>query len=955
MSLNLLSLDYSPKQNKSEVWIVLINNLRVDEIDQLKYQIVNKNKIPSSQLCTKKADFVIAHNFWWYDGGNLPCVTHQPSKVIDTLFLNAFFDFDKPYHHLDKSVANDPIEDAQNAWRLLKWILKKILTNGDQDLLNLIYSLTASNPLFEGFWQLILKIPNFPKPTKLQSADIQLYLKELFDIGLNVKNLSLNQKVGLAYAILFKKYNKPVLPSLFFEWEEDSQMIKNFKSEVKTFLNTRFKWLTSKYEQNQKNEAKANIKYYLKKYFNFDQFKSSLQDEGIRYALESKNFVTLLATWWGKSLIYQLPAMIIWDEMNYLTVVISPLKALINDHYNSLKKRRDGVDILTGDISPIEEIKVKERIKSGQTKLLLTSPEKLRSESFLHLLAWRYVDRFVIDEAHTLVHWGKEFRFDYFFVKDFLQDLQKEGLNNQINLTLLSATVPQKMLDEIKWYFGEREIKVLIWDNILKENIIPQIVEIEWDSSEAGFKKLKEILQQQKYNKVVVFVREKETAEKLKAYLENNFEVGFYHASVKTETKKEIEDKFKKWEIKIIIATKAFGMGVDIKDIDLVVHFNLPQSVEDYIQEIGRAGRGGQQAKNILFVNQEDISKSQKLVDKYKVYPHNLKRFIDSLTKEVKWKKLPKTILLSQTKIKKIAWLEGEKDLKTKIDFVIWFWEYIGVLKRRYNKVFVLANKIGEINFKDLSLVFEKIEKEVENQKWQQIMKWILKHMADSYKSLDLLNIDDVKLGLWWEIDKDIITKITDEEFKRIISNLQQLNFLIKIEKDADMVGMVDLEKLKEIKPKKRKQLLEVFKYFVKNQPAPKFYTSDGRIQKKIIISVGRLQKAVLDYYQNNERLDLKAITNQAIIDFLFDLQKQWIIEVTHSIQAFFTRYQLVISSSQILEEEISLDQIKQRLDKLNEAKKAQFEQMQEVIDILKNGNISQYRQFLKKAFEISK
>ena len=251
-----------------------------------------------------------------------------------------------------------------------------------------------------------------------------------------IKSYLENKKfLEIAYLIIFLEKGKINLANFI------SKNNIEFRVKLKNLLSDIFPILSEEFSQ-RKN-------FYLKEFSNFDNFRWEVQSLWVDFSLKQKNFLSILSTWWWKSLIYQLPAYVTWKYLWDLTLVITPLKALIKDQIDWLQNKWfNFVEKFSWEQSSLEKDIIKTRIKSGETKILFLTPESLRSESVLDLLKNRFVSRIVVDEAHTLILWWQEFRPDYFFIKYFLKDLEKVWLNKNISLTLLTATAT---IDVEKW------------------------------------------------------------------------------------------------------------------------------------------------------------------------------------------------------------------------------------------------------------------------------------------------------------------------------------------------------------------------------------------------------------------------------------------------------------------------------------------------------------------------
>ena len=328
----------------------------------------------------------------------------------------------------------------------------------------------------------------------------------------------------------------------------------------------------------------------LKKYWNFDEFRTP-QKEIIEAVLAQKDSIVLLPTGGGKSICFQIPAIL----QNGICLVISPLIALMQDQVKQLKNRGIKAHLIPSGFSHDEIVTLFDNLKFGKAKFLYISPERLQSSLIQQKITELNINLIAIDEAHCISEWGHDFRPAYRTISEL------KNLFPETPFIALTATATQKVLTDIAENL-QLNAPQIFTKSFFRENLAYQIFICE--------DKLSRLLQIfKKTNKPsIVYVNSRKKTEEISNFLNaNGFNSSFYHGKLSSENK---EIAFQNWmaeKTPIIVATNAFGMGIDKPNVGLVVHLNLPNSIENYIQEAGRIGRNGEKSFAVTLYNKDDI------------------------------------------------------------------------------------------------------------------------------------------------------------------------------------------------------------------------------------------------------------------------------------------------------------------------------------------------------------
>lgn len=332
---------------------------------------------------------------------------------------------------------------------------------------------------------------------------------------------------------------------------------------------------------------KMRLSQILKSNFGFDQF-LPLQEQIVRYVLTGKDALVLMPTGGGKSMCYQLPALV----FEGVTLVISPLISLMKDQVDGLKANGVPAECENSSLTNQEIYRIKSDLRGGKIKLLYVAPERLATEGFRNFLKTLKISAIAVDEAHCISQWGHDFRPDYLNLKILREDFPSVGV------IALTATATPRVRQDIIKHFPLKFPQVFI-SSFDRPNL-----QYEIRPRDNAFEDLVELLTDPrcKDRSVIIYCYSRQDTESLAYELcRRGFKTEAYHAGLDPNDRHEIQDRFVRDETLIITATIAFGMGVDKPDIRMVVHYALPGSVEGYYQETGCAGRGGFPTHSISF------------------------------------------------------------------------------------------------------------------------------------------------------------------------------------------------------------------------------------------------------------------------------------------------------------------------------------------------------------------
>ena len=659
-------------------------------------------------------DYICGHNIIHHDAKYLFADEPCHWQLVDTLYLSPLLFPERPYHHLvkdDKLVSeqmNNPVNDCEKAKDLLldESTCWHSLPEGKR---RMFASLLKDKVEFKGFLSLM----------KAEYAEDNLaeLIGKLYE-GKICRHASLDLIIEqypceLSYALALidtTDYRSVTPPWVLHNYPEVEYIVKLLR-------HTRCK------EGCPYCNAQLNIHHHLKAFFGYDQFRTyegePLQERAAQAAVDGKSLLAIFPTGGGKSLTFQLPALMEGRTQHGLTVVISPLQSLMKDQVDNLAEKgiTDAVTI-NGLLDPITRALAIQRVQNGEASLLYIAPEMLRSKTIEKILMARHVVRFVIDEAHCFSSWGQDFRVDYLYIGKFIQEYQqKKRCKYAIPVSCFTATAKQKVVQDICDYFKQTlNLDLELFASAAsRTNLRYSVLHTETD--EEKYVILRKLIAGSDCPTIVYASRTKRTQEIATKLTRDGYKALPFNGKMDADEKVANQDAFMNDEVRIIVATSAFGMGVDKKDIGLVVHYDISDSLENYVQEAGRAGRDpGLNARCYVLYNDRDLDKHFILLNQSKLSISEIQQVwkaIKDLTKQ------RRKLYCSALEIARQAgWDDSVSDIETRVRTALAALEQSGYLTRGNNVPHVYATGITVKDMEEArqrlsaSLLFDNEEKE---------------------------------------------------------------------------------------------------------------------------------------------------------------------------------------------------------------------------------------------------
>ena len=463
----------------------------------------------------------------------------------------------------------------------------------------------------------------------------------------------------------------------------------------------------------------------LTRWFGFPDFRPEPKDDAgrpmqlsiVEAAMAGEHLLAILPTGTGKSLCYQIPALSRYDKTGALTMVISPLVALMTDQVTGLKER--GIDscvTINGLLSMPERAAALDQVRLGDAGILIISPEQLRSVSVRRSLEQREIGAWVLDEAHCLSKWGHDFRPDYRYVGRFIRE--RAGEQQVPSILCLTATAKPDVKDDIENYFQkELGIQLRVFDGGAQRTNLEFFVEKTSgaEKSTRVHQILSTDLPEDETGGAIVYCATRRNTEELADFLQaKEMKASYFHAKLPSEAKKEIQQSFIRGQLRVITATNAFGMGIDKPDVRLVIHADIPDSLENYLQEAGRAGRDQKSAHCVLLYTPDDVDRQFGMSAHSRLTRREIRGILRALRKLDRKKRLEGTLVATSGEIL------GEDDDKaferdsatddTRARIALAWLEEAGLLTQEENRVQVFPSSLLVSSVKEVHAKLNKIQ-----------------------------------------------------------------------------------------------------------------------------------------------------------------------------------------------------------------------------------------------------
>jgi ATP-dependent DNA helicase RecQ len=642
--------------------------------------------------------FLCGHNILRHDikyiGKALAEAGTETANIIDTLFLSPLLFPSKPYHALMKDDklqsddTNNPLNDSIKA-RDLFYDEIAHFNQTDESLKQIFCLLLKDKPEFQAFFRFIGYSSEDTDPETLIRRKFANEICEQADLTGIIER----QPVELAYCLsLINSFiYHPELRSVTPPW-----VLKNYPEVEQIMFRLRNRPCISGCSYC--NKA-LDIHRGLKRLFGFDSYRTfggePLQEKAVKAALDNKSLLAVFPTGGGKSLAFQVPALMSGDNAQGLTVVISPLQSLMKDQVDNLEKA--GITravTINGLLDPIERAKSFERVEDGSASLLYIAPESLRSRTLERLLLGRKIVRFVVDEAHCLSSWGQDFRVDYLYIAEFIRSIQeKKNLPEGIPVSCFTATAKPQVIDDICKYFSEKlSLDLVVFDSKVSRTNLQYKV-FEKGNEEEKYQALRGLIEERNCPAIIYVSRTRKAYQLAERLTRDGLNAKPYHGRMDVKEKTANQEAFIAGDVSVMVATSAFGMGVDKKDVGMVVHYEISDSLENYIQEAGRAGRDENiVADCFVLYNEEDLNKHFIMLNQTKLSIKEIQQVWKAIKDITRFRS---TVSNSALEIaRKAGWDDNVYEIETRVTTAIAALEDAGYLKRGQNMPRIFANSI---------------------------------------------------------------------------------------------------------------------------------------------------------------------------------------------------------------------------------------------------------------------
>ncbi|TVQ99466.1 MAG: RecQ family ATP-dependent DNA helicase [Desulfovibrionales bacterium] len=663
--------------------------------------------------------FLLGHNILEHDlpwlREHFPAASILKLPALDTLHLSPLAFPRNPYHHLVKDyklvkvAVNDPVQDCLQAERVFLDEIEALRRLPLEQLLFYGSVLARSFPA-SGFGEFFSLLASMPLPDR--QGNESYWNGRLAGLACVTSGSQVfrdlweppGQSCCLGYILAWLEVagGNSVLPA--WVWKNQAAvpaMLRSLRETPCTDPDCRY------------CRTAFDSKAQLRRYFGYDDYlpikgeNPPLQKLVVETLIRGHDCLAVLPTGAGKSLCYQLPGLMKAEQRKSLTIIVSPLQSLMKDQVDGLTRK----GILSGctinsTLTIIERARALESIRLGDRDLVWIAPEQLRNAGVKETLRSREIGMVVMDEAHCFSKWGHDFRPDYLAFASFLKDICPEPPYPEPQIACFTATAKPDVRDEILRYFREELGRDLVLfeggheRSNLRFDVIPCTESEKLERIDAI---LSDVLAREAPGGAIVFVATRGKAEEFADGLrDHGWEVDYYHAGRTPEDRVTVQERFLAGELRIITATNAFGMGVDKADVRAVIHASTPGSLENYLQEAGRAGRDRQPAMCCLLFDPEDLNTQFELCRNSEVTNKDFRSLYGGLKSLAASRKSPTLVMTSGELLASEEFaayefdiLEGSDSMRdTKVRTALSWLERGGKVRRGDNKTLTIQGRL---------------------------------------------------------------------------------------------------------------------------------------------------------------------------------------------------------------------------------------------------------------------
>ncbi|MBM3351308.1 MAG: RecQ family ATP-dependent DNA helicase [Betaproteobacteria bacterium] len=766
-----------------------------------------KNLVSQLDEMTQGAGFVLGHNVIAFDQPALavlhPTLILHQLPMVDTLELSPVAFPQNPYHRLVKdyklctTTRNDPVRDAELAYELFLdqgAALRERVEEHPDEALCLHYLLVPENGKgianFFSSWRGSLR----PSLKEAQDAWIRATNGKVCNTSQRVVRDTYLPDVqwhkSIAYALAWLRVaggNSVLPPWVHINHPKTREVISALRDVPCT--DPECVWCKEQHD----------LLTVLPKYFpGITQFRStpttpdgrSLQQEIVKNGFSGKPSLAILPTGGGKSLCFQLPALARFYRNGSLTIVISPLQSLMKDQVDNLEKR--GITCagyLNSLLNPMERRLMLDKLRMGDLGLIFVAPEQFRSTAFANALMHREIGAWVFDEAHCLSKWGHDFRPDYLYVSRFIKAKQKDIPSP---IFCFTATAKPDVVEDIQSHFSNRlgvSLEVLA-GGVRRDNLAYEVRAVP---PQGKYPEVLRLLQEamREEGGAIVFCARQKTVEELATFLkEAGLDCGYFHGGMLPAEKRGVQEAFLAGELRVIAATNAFGMGVDKPDVRLVIHLDTPGSLENYLQEAGRAGRDQDPARCLLLYDDADLDVQFRLLKNARLTQHDIHSIMKALRQIERKDRSEGAVVVTSGEIlleipEKLRIDPDASDADTKVRIAVAWLEEARLLERHENHTTVFPGSLQVSSLEEAeALLRKKLGIDTSIEPYMAIMSLLMQAEDD-----ESMSTDDLMLATGMDSYK-LQALLRDLDRLKLLSNDTEIG--VTLYRDPDTVERLE-------------------------------------------------------------------------------------------------------------------------------------------------------------------